>query len=274
MKICCLSFIIYLFFSCASSSENLYIGTTGARYGISPFPDSRKWTKYITSLVKSSESRANDSILWVCGSFSKNGLRMNFPGKEREGISFDVIDYNAEYLEYFNKKKIDVFLMIEPDNLDFEYALKSVLDKYSGNKCVKGICIDLEWLDNKITYNKIESLFKTVKSYNSSNKLILKHWNINMVEPYLKTDVIYIQNMEGVSSIDELEKRYKLWERKFFPSPVGMEIGFKEDLYLYEYNNPIRDIVNLFNDERDNLSLFWCEETVIEYLKKLDMIKQ
>ncbi len=261
-----------LFVSCVTGSKDQYhVGSTGARYSINPFPDKELWVKYIDKISATAGKKTESSILWSVGSFTKNGIKMNFPGADSLGISYDEIDYNKEYLNYFDKKKLDVFLLVEPNKSNVDLAIFTALQKYKKNSSIIGLCIDLEWYeDETISSETINSWLETIKSINKSYKLMIKHWNISRIEPFINNDVIYIQSMEGINNIEELKKRHSLWARTFYPCPIGLEVGFPNDNFWVNYDNPILDIYS----EIDELSLYkssiyWSESTLVKFLDNL-----
>lgn len=258
-----------LIFSC--TTEQYYVGSTGARYGINPFPDKELWVKYIDKISTSVGKGPEGSILWSVGSFTISGIKMNFPGIDSADIKYDEIDYNKEYLAYFDNKKLSVVLLIEPNKSNVNLAIFAALEKYKENKSVIGICIDLEWYeDETISSETISSWLQIIKSINKSYTLMIKHWNINRIEPFINNNVTYIQSMEGINNIEELKQRHLLWARTFYPCPIGIEVGFPNDNFWFNYQNPIQYIYSEIDKESlYKSSIYWSESTLVNYLDKL-----
>ncbi len=107
------------------------------------------------------------------------------------------------------------------------------------------------------------------KKISESDKvLMLKHWDINKIDPFLNEDIIYLQSLEGILSSDDLKNRHTYWVRKFYPSGVGVELGFANDASFWkQYNDPINDLYEeLKRSTPFNFSFYWNESTLLEVL--------
>lgn len=275
-----LFFLIVLLASCQSSKEFFTVGTTGAMYAINPFPSPEDWIQIFSQLDSGFEKNTNNSILWVTGSFKSNGIKFSFPGDDiiEDNIFYSDIDFNDEFFSYFDEKDISVYLQIEPGTVNVDECIRIVLDNYGNHKSIAGVCVDLEWLinnnDGYVYKETISSWLKLVSSYNSKNKLLLKHWNIKKIEPLIDKNIVYIQSMEGITSLDELKHRHQLWYRTFYPSPVGLEIGFSSGKeFWYEYDRPLYEISSIIDDSSIlRSSVFLSESTVLDYINHLNIL--
>ncbi|QEN05773.1 hypothetical protein EW093_14040 [Thiospirochaeta perfilievii] len=255
-----------LFVSCVTNSNKIdhYIGTTGARYGITPFPDSNKWYSYLGDLNRDLGKKKNYSILWSVGTYRFNGIQMNFPGEGDDNLFYDEIDYNSKYLDFFSKKKVNTYLLIEVQSLEIDRAIKSTLEYYKKFSTVKGICIDFDFFSSELIEDEqIESWLKSIKEINKNFNLIIKHWDINRVEAYKNDSVLYLQSLEDVNSLEEVKIRNLLWSKKYYPSAVGVEIGYIDSNFWSEYSEPIKYIYNELNSNSiSNTSIFWSESSL------------
>lgn len=264
--------LMLLFLGCRSSEFN-YVGTTGSRYGLSPYPSKEKWTDILE--VLSRDNKRNPMILWVVGSYTDKSIKFNFPGKDNPDfkILYSDIDLNEEYLKFFDKKGIDVFLMVEPGDARINEVVKRAVNTYSHHSSVKGICIDLEWyrvnennpFGTKLDSHSIKSLLFHLKKEDPKLKLILKHWNINNMDHYPSRDIVYLQSLEGVDSLGDVKDRYLIWYKKFYPSKVGVEAGFvKSSLYWSSLKNPLESFPLYIDRLTDNKSVILWSESYIE----------
>lgn len=264
---------VLLLFGCKTNNQ-VYYGTTGSRYGISPFPSKDRWVEILRELNLDYDVKSSPTILWVVGSYSEGSIKLSYPGanKDKFKIEFSEIDLNEEYFAYFDKKKINVFLMIEAGDSNIAEVIREVSDRYSAHSSIKGFCIDLEWyrVDDQnpfgrtIDSNYIKSILFHIKNVNPKYKLILKHWNINNIEHYDDNDIIYLQSLEGVRSIKELKNRHQLWYKKFYPSNIGIEIGFSKDLEFWKtIPNSKTRVPKMLNSNLDiKSSVFWSETSL------------
>lgn len=274
-RIIILFIFICLLYSC-QTTNTVYSGSTGSRYGVSPFPSSEEWGNYIKKMPKLVGHKSRPSILWSVGTYNDEKLLFSFPGKDNSTYKtqFSNLDFNDEYLNYFDKNNIDVFLLIEPGFSPVYDSIVVVLDQYSNHKSVKGICIDLEWYFTEesetsaayVTSRKIELWYNKMTANNKI--LMLKHWDINRIDPFLNSNIIYIQSLEGVVSSEDLKSRHTYWVRKFYPSGVGIEIGFKNDEHFWmKYKNPMNKLYEeLKTSTPFDFSFYWNESTLINVI--------
>lgn len=266
--------LICICMSCVTV-DPYYTGTTGSRYGIEPFPSSSEWEELIDGVHTAADKKSEKALLWIVGTYYRGGLKLNFPGEsEVESISFDNFDFNTQYLKYFSKKGIDVFLTIEPGAADINTAVDLVLKEYGSSGYIKGIAIDLEWYEgeNILKREEISSILKLLLDYNENYTLIIKHWNINGFDKVDSSSIIYVQTMEGLNSIAEVSKRHKFWSRTLYPNRVGLELGFDSNKkYWKGLNSPITDYYNeMFQVTDVKTTMFWNEKTVKKALEGVD----
>lgn len=264
---------LLLLTSCQTTNNKFSVGTTGSMFGIDPFPSAYQWKAYLNKINSNFSKNAENTVLWIVGSYIDNGIKFNFPGQQRDNqnIYYSEIDYNEDFFTYFDKNNISVYILIEPGEAFVEQCIYIVLKKYEKHKSIEGVCIDLEWYDNnhKVTKKNIESWSSTVSKINSNYTLMLKHWNITKIDSVPSNKIIYIQSMEGISGINELKKRHALWYRKFYPSHVGIEIGFESDFKFWvNYIDPVFELEKELEDiTKDRSSIYWSEKTLIDYFE-------
>lgn len=276
MKIISFLFLIIVFTGCRTGNDIFY-GTTGSRHGIKPYPSKEQWIDYINDI--SETGNYEPAILWIVGSYHDGGIKFNFPGKNisHKAVFFSDIDINEQYLEFFDKKNVKVFLYIEPGRGDLNTALRAMIQRYSHHKCIVGVAIDLEWyktdssnpFGSLIQSTEIEDILTKIKSFNAEYKLLLKHWDINKIEKYDNKDLLYLQSMEGIKSLEELIDRHKIWSRFFYPNSVGSEVGFVKDMLFWShFDDPINDIPSILDKyTKEKSSFFWSETSLYEVVK-------
>lgn len=263
---------VLLMFSCVSGFKDYYTGTTGSMYGITPFPSTEEWSEYLEVINKSSDKRSGEAILWLVGTYYREGVKFNFPGDlASQNITFSNFDFNEKYLTYFNKNNIDVFLMIEPGSADIVELIRLVLEQYGKKNLITGVALDLEWYEteDKLPASVIEEVLNLMGSYNKNYSLLIKHWNINGFEKYDDERLIYIQSIEGLTNIPDINKRHKFWSRALYPNRVGVEVGFDSDREVWD---PLTDPIGSYYSEfyqatGIKTSMFWNEQTLKEIIK-------
>lgn len=261
-----------MMFSCVSSFEEYYTGTTGSMYGIRPFPSAEEWGEYIEIVNKRSDKKSGEAILWLVGTYYREGVKFNFPGTlASQNITFSNFDFNEKYLTYFKKNNIDVFLMIEPGSADLVELTGLVLEQYGQKNQISGLAFDLEWYEReeKLSSSDIEEILILMGSYNKKYSLIIKHWNINGFEKYDDERLVYMQSIEGLSDMLDINKRHKFWSRTLYPNRVGVEVGFDSDKEIWA---PLEDPIGFYFQEfyqttGIKTSMFWNEQTLKEIIK-------
>lgn len=268
--------IVFSFLSCQTSGNDFFIGTTGSRYGINPFPNAELWVDYLKKL-SSIDKDAQMSILWAVGTYKSDGMKLSYPGHDtpKNNIYYSDIDYNEDYLTYFDNNDIKVYLLIEPGIVSAADIINDILERYSSHKSVAGVCVDLEWYrggnNNNVYLKDIGRWLNTVLYFNDEYKLMVKHWNIKKIEPLLNESVVYIQSMQGITNIDELKRRHSLWVRKFYPCHVGLEVGFEKNIKLGgDFDVSINSIHNeIIELSAEKSSIYWNESTLNIYNENL-----
>lgn len=243
--------------SCVSTES--YSGTIGARHRIDPFPVKEEWVSISKKISK--ETSFKPALLWQVGIYYNQGVRLSFPGQEnrRDKLYFSEVDFGKEYINYFDKKGIDVFLTIEPGSASTRTGIHRSLNNYKENKSIKGICIDYEWVEEGVTKREIQAWRKMVSVFNPNHYLMFKHWKIGEIPAVAGENIVYLNSMEGVKNREDLLKRADLWYRHYYPAKIGFIIGYKKDQKLWA-NYTIQDFKNDL-DSRDikyNF-IFWSE---------------
>ena len=257
---------IFLIFSCSTINNDIYVGTKAARHSISEFPSKENWVSLTKVSTKSFGFNAKNSLLWSIGTYSNDEIILNFPGKDTTGIKHNKIDFNEVYLNYFDKKKMNIYLLLEPNNssASLNEIVKEILLKYRGHHSVKGVCIDFSWINNKVSSAMLSTLLKEVKNIKNSYVLIVKDWDIQKLD-FCNEEIIYLFNSEGIKNIDDISKNLYLWFKKFYPNPIGIELGYRIDDYWKEPGNTPINIFNKLSNNSLILKMFiWSETTYFD----------
>ncbi|OQY41070.1 MAG: hypothetical protein B6229_00130 [Spirochaetaceae bacterium 4572_7] len=269
---------VFLFLGCKTVGE-VYVGSSGSRINLDFFPSSDRWIDTI-DIFSSTVDSGEAAVLWSIGEYSSRGIILGFPGddKSNKNIYYSDINIDEEYISKFDKNDISIFLLIEPGISNIPETIKSVLDYYSNHKSVVGICIDLEWLstdgiDPGQVSVPVESILRwldILEDYDNKYQLILKHWDISLIDRLDDDRVIYLESMEGITTEREFEDRFSLWVRKFYPNKVGFEMGFKDDVLpwitnlnsIYSFHRSIDSFTSYPS------SLFWSSTTLFDIVEK------
>lgn len=203
-------------------------------------------------------------------------------------------DYHEQFLNHFDSIGIKVFLQVEAGMANMDTLVNLVLRQYSHHESVIGFGADIEWYPSPLdvqgnfvgdTAGKVEAWDKAVtnervaitptevahldslvKTYNPYYKLFVKHWETDICGGRPVSDVVYINDAQGMGSLAVLVNDFKKWASIFSPNDVGFQIGYGGD---YEWWNlmdePIKkvgeDIFKAIHkqNEMQNVHMYWVD---------------
>jgi hypothetical protein len=256
-----------------------YAGVRSSEYGIDPFPEPAGWEKAI-SAMKDNFAGSIPSAIWIVGTISDdNTLHLEFPsgGKDYNHISFSDYDKHDTYLDYFDTKGIKVFLQVEPADAEMNDIIDAVLSRYKDHPCVAGFGVDIEWYrvseypgwGMKITDSLAQAWETKVKSYNSSYKLFLKHWDPAWMPPAYRGELIFVDDSQGFGDVQLMVNEFKNdWAPKFYPNIVFFQVGYEQDKEWWQYFvDPPKDLgERIAADIPQQCGIFWVDFTLKEVL--------
>ena len=219
------------------------------------------------------------STIWLVGEIlfgnpNKCGLQFTYSGTYTNIKSENVgIDHNA-YLTYFDTAGIKVFLSVEPGDANVTDIIKIVLDKFSGHPSVAGMCIDVEWNQYgqnhegvRVTDAQAQAWEAQVKSYNSSYKLLLKHWATNKMPPSYRGNIIFVDDSEDLGSLNSMVSEFRAWGNAFPNNPVFFQFGYESDKSWWsQLANPPKNIGDALIAAVPRCGVFWVDFTLRDVL--------
>jgi len=252
-----------------------FAGVRSSSYGIKPFPNPEKWHYAMDEMSKYCNS-TTPSAIWIVGVLKdSNECYLQFPGdnKKYENVYFGDTDKHEEYLDYFDKQNIKVFLQVEPGSADVTNLIDLVLNRYKHHECVIGFGVDVEWyreIENrgwgvKVTDDLAKSWEAQVKSHNPNYRLFLKHWDRNWMPPTFRGDIIFVDDSQMLESFEKMLNEFVVyWADYFNPNPVFYQVGYLSDYKWWgKLNNPPKDIgMTIAQNIEQPCGFFWVDFTL------------
>jgi hypothetical protein len=264
----------------SSDQETKCIGTRSSYYGFKQFPEPEAIGKVFTNMASKIDNGVPSSV-WIVGGIHAESCRLEFPapsGMSYKNISFETEDKHEQYLTEFDRIGAKVFLQVEAGMADMKDLIKIVLDRYSHHPSVVGFGADIEWYpsdgitngnngdkDKKLESSELQEWDDLVKSYNPSYRIFVKHWIAEFCGEVPVSDVIYINDSQGVSQMSFLVSEFKKWAEYFEPNESGFQIGYPTDLDWWEgLSDPLVDINDALEDAIPDqiFHLFWVDFTI------------
>jgi len=255
-----------------------YAGVRSSSYGINPFPNSQGWKKAIKTMVGYFPGSI-PSAIWIVGEMEgSRDCRLYFPsdGNQYPHISFNQNDFHETYLNYFDNVGIKVFLQVESADADIKTLIDLVLNRYSHHSCVIGFGIDVEWYKEadhsgwgkKVDNATAEQWEKWVKAHNPNYQLFLKHWDLNWMPKTYRGNIIFVDDSQGFSSLDEQVNEFGDWAAYFSPNTVFFQIGYGADKNWWgKFQNPPKTIGDAIAEKVvQKCGIFWVDFTLREVL--------
>jgi len=233
--------------ACGSSPESPggtgnvgYAGVRSSSYGVDPFPDPAGWASCI-SIMADAFPGSSPCALWIVGTVDESiqGVNLEFPspGGSYPNISFSDSDMHEEYFAWFDDCGIEVFLQVEPGFADVPTVIGLVLDNYADHPCVTGFGVDVEWFGNvteggegmPVDDSTAGSWEALVTYYDPGYGLFLKHWDPAFMPPSYRGDLIFVDDGQGYSNMEEYLADMAAWAEEFDPNRVFFQYGYDSD---------------------------------------------
>ncbi len=281
--------IIFLFTSIIqfAQSDNeanqLHVGVRASRilgsYPNREFPSPKYWNNTAIDL-SSKFNDAQPAGLWIVSLYIDDGItQLTFPAPSgtHEKMWFQSVDKNEEYLNYFDRNGLKVWLQVEPGEADIEELMEIVLNRYKHHECVIGFGVDIEWyIANKFKMGqKLDDATPAkweakLKSIDTSYTLFVKHFSQSWMPPTYRGDIIFVDDSQDFNwmgagkEFDLMKKEFKAWGDNFKPNPVAFQFGYKADKKWYSaFDDPMQTIGDALLKEIPNCQgLFWVDFTI------------
>lgn len=220
------------------------------------------------------------AAVWIVSFFQDDGsTQMVFPsdGNEYPNVSFAGTDKAEEYLTKFDSAGIKVWLQVESGKAEMNSLIKLVLNRYKGHKCVTGFGMDAEWYFNNGIYpnnnygiqvsdSAAESWEKAVKAINPKYSLFLKHFTESHMPPSYRGDIIFVDDSQQFTDLNEMLYYFKKWGNKFSSNRVEYQFGYPDDkVWWSKYANPPKALGEAIRNAIPNTTgLFWVDFTITD----------
>jgi hypothetical protein len=222
-----------------------WAGVRSSPYGFEnePFPDPNGWLNAMSTMANYFPGSTPVGI-WGVGEIFfdsiNSGMDMGFPkpgGTSDQKIRFSDTDKYESYLSHFDSHGIKVFLQVEPGFADINDLIDATLRQYGHHPSVIGFGVDAEWYQSQkdgdygvqVTDELAQAWEAKVKSYNSSYRLFLKHFDTSHLPPNYRGDIIFIDDTQEFPNKEEFLSEMKNFADFFYPNPVMYQVGYKKD---------------------------------------------
>jgi len=262
--------------SAPTPTPGKYAGWRSSYYGYQYEEEPSYWV-HVANQMSSKFSGFVPGGIWILGVSQGTDCYLPFPnpdGNSYPGVIFDSEDKSEEYLDAFDSVGLRVWLQVEPANANVEQLIDLVLNKYKHHPSVIGFGIDVEWLystdsqqGRPVTNNEAQSWLNKIESHNLNYKLFLKHWEENMMPPtYRHEDIVFINDDQDASNLDDLVSEFETWGNYFSESEVGFQYGYEADRdWWNDLSDPSGDIGNEILTKIPNTTgLYWVDFTITD----------
>lgn len=202
-------------------------------------------------------------------------------------------DYHEPFLNHFDTIGVKVFLQVEAGMANMDTLVHLVMRQYKHHECVIGFGADIEWypspLDSDGNYvgdtsgmtedwetavtnawvpissEEVAHIDSLVKTYNPKYRIFVKHWEESICGGEPVSDVVYINDAQGMSFYSLVED-FRKWADIFEPNDVGFQIGYGNDYdWWILLDNPIEEVGSaIFNsihkkNPMQNVHMYWVD---------------
>jgi hypothetical protein len=183
---------------------------------------------------------------------------------------------HEQMLTYFDANGIYVYLQVESGMANIDTLIDLVLNQFKHHPCVIGFGVDVEWfmVDSTVPNETVpvtDSLARQweerIKSHNPTYKMFLKHWLKNIMPPYYRGEIIFIDDSQGFSSLNDMANEFSGWANFFAPGPVMFQVGYEKDYNWWKKEeNPPKAIGERIAEKIDNdgqaVGIIWVDFTL------------
>jgi hypothetical protein len=215
--------------------------------------------------------------IWIVANVGAPGSILTFPGSsENMLIHFTSRDRNEDTLTLFDQMGGRVWLQVEPGNAPVEELLRIVLERYAHHPCVVGVGVDVEWYHSvdepegvAVSDEEAAAWLAVAREYDPSYRLFLKHWEESMMPPTLRDGLLFVDDSQQFTSLDQMVEEFAGWGQFFAPAPVAFQFGYPDDQKWWSaYDDPPAALGQAILDRVPNTQgLYWVDFTVLEVFK-------
>jgi len=263
-----------------TSPSNVYAGVRASDYGpVEGTLSKEQWENAAT--IMATQCDATPSIIWIVGGVvwdEENDVAaketyVDFPGTSSDPyIEFNSYDAHESYLTHFDTTGVSVWLQLEPSHGSVDTLIELLLNQYGHHSSVRGIGIDVEWYRQSDAFeygepvtDSIATAWRThIQQFNPEYQLFLKHWETEIMPQTVREDILFINDGQNYSSLDELTGYFADWGEFFKESSVGFQFGYESDQKWWkEYENASQYISeHLIQSIPNTTELYWVDFTL------------
>ncbi len=250
-----------------------YAGTRSSHYGVlGEWLGTADW-QHITDKMVGYFPGAQPTYVWIIGSLDTSigvgGTQLEFEQPD-DGVDYSALNItfghstkpghlsHEEYLNYFDKKGIKVFLQVESGFADMKTLMNLIFDKYGHHESVIGFGVDVEWYYGvtedagiPVTDALAKEWDEHLKSINTDYRMFLKHYDYLWMPPTYRSDILFCNDSQSFGSIDGevqgmygdrtgLIREFKDFADHFYPNEVLYQIGYRGDaMWYYTLDQPV-----------------------------------
>ena len=168
---------------------------------------------------------------------------------------------------------MQVYPEIEPGDADIPTLIDLVLSRYQSHPSVIGLAIDAEWInktsdtdtETPVSDAQAQAWETKVKSYSSSYRLLLKHYDEGNLPPTYRGDIIFGNDDEQNGSYSTFKAELKTFADFFYPSDVVFQFGYPSDRGWWSgLASPIPQTIgaDLETQTRQRFGVLWVDFTI------------
>jgi hypothetical protein len=259
------------------TAKVVYAGVRSSSYGIDPFPDPKGWQTAMETM-SGYYAGSRPCAVWIVGEIWGRDCHLYFPsnGRSYPNVSFGDADVHERFFKYFDQTGIKVFLQVESADADPGTLIDLVLGRYKQHSCVAGFGVDVEWYrepdhpgwGEKVGDDSARAWEARVKSHNPNYRLFLKHWDREWMPPTYRGDIVFVDDSQGFSSLNEMIGEFKTWGAFFKPNRVFFQVGYEADQRWWQkLANPAKDVGTAIAAKIDQqCGIFWVDFTLRDVL--------
>lgn len=257
----------------ADTAKVVYAGVRSSSYGIDPFPEPKGWQAAMEAMSGFYRG-SRPCAIWIVGETWGRECHLSFPsdGRRYPNVSFGDTDEHERFLRQFDAAGIKVFLQVEPADADMGTLIDLVLGRYGRHTCVAGFGVDVEWYresdhpewGEKVSDDTAKAWEGRVKDHHPNYRLFLKHWDRGWMPQKYRGDVVFVDDSQGFSGLNEMVDEFRSWGDFFRPNRVFFQIGYEADERWWSMlSNPAKDLGDAIAVKIDQqCGIFWVDFTL------------
>jgi hypothetical protein len=220
----------------------LRAGIRASNYGITPFPSPTWWVNSTNSMAARFPSSAPEQlavVVEVAGGSGRNGCWAHFlpPATGSwPNVTFDDIDLFESTFDAFDTAGVKVWLQVEPAKCDVPMLIDLLYLQYGHHPSVIGFGVDDEWYrkdlvryGKPITDAEAADWVARTRSHAPEDLVLLKHWLPEKMPPSYRDGLVFVDDSQGLASLNAMVSEFSTWGQTFAPSPVGYQYGYASD---------------------------------------------